>query len=150
MLSVGRLRVLREVAYRGSLSGAAAALSYTQSAVSQQIAALEAETGMTLLERHPRGVSLTAAGQTLVAHADSILAQLEAAEAAAELARMGITARQVRHGYDLATWDVLRAAVADGQDIRIGLEDTTVLPDGSPASGNADLVAAAARLAAET
>ena len=82
MLSVSRLRVLREVAYRGSFSGAAAALSYTQSAVSQQIAALEAETGMTLLERHARGVRLTAAGQTLVGHADSILAQLEAAEAA--------------------------------------------------------------------
>ncbi len=73
-----------------------------------------------------------------------------AAEAAAELARLGITARQVRHGYDLATWDVLRAAIADGQDIRVGLEDTTVLPDGSPAAGNGDLVAAAARLAAES
>ena len=67
MLNVGRLRVLREVAYRGSISAAAEALSYTQSAVSQQIATLEAETGMPLLERHPRGVSLTAAGQTLVA-----------------------------------------------------------------------------------
>ena len=40
--------------------------------------------------------------------------------------------------------------IADGQDIRIGLEDTTVLPDGSPASGNADLVAAAARLVPES
>ena len=57
MLNAGRLRVLREVAYRGSFSGAAEALSYTQSAVSQQIAALEAETGMTLLERRARGVS---------------------------------------------------------------------------------------------
>lgn len=73
-----------------------------------------------------------------------------AAEAAAELARLGITARQVRHGYDLATWDVLRAAIADGQDIRVGLEDTTVLPDGSPASGNGDLVTAAVRLARES
>jgi DNA-binding transcriptional LysR family regulator len=82
MLSVARLRVLKEVAYRGSLSSAAEALSYTQSAVSQQIAALEAETGMTLLERHPRGVSLTAAGQTLVGHAEGILARLETAEAA--------------------------------------------------------------------
>src|SRR5215471_16649641 len=82
MLNVGRLRVLREVAYRGSLSAAADALSYTQSAVSQQISALEAETGMTLLERHPRGVSLTAAGQTLLGHAEGILARLEAAEAA--------------------------------------------------------------------
>jgi DNA-binding transcriptional LysR family regulator len=82
MLNVGRLRVLKEVAYRGSFSGAAEALSYSQSAVSQQIAALEAEAGMTLLERHPRGVSLTAAGQTLVGHAEGILARLEAAESA--------------------------------------------------------------------
>jgi uncharacterized protein (DUF849 family) len=72
-----------------------------------------------------------------------------AAEAAAELARLGVTARQVHHGYDLATWDVISAAVAMGQDIRVGLEDTQILPDGSPAAGNADLVAAAARLVRE-
>jgi DNA-binding transcriptional LysR family regulator len=82
MLNVGRLRILREVAHRGSFSGAADALSYTQSAVSQQIGALEAETGMALVERHPRGVSLTAAGQTLVGHAEGVLARLDAAEAA--------------------------------------------------------------------
>jgi DNA-binding transcriptional LysR family regulator len=82
MLNAARLGVLREVAYRGSISAAAEALSYTQSAVSQQIAALEAEAGMTLLERHARGVSLTAAGQTLVGHAEGILARLEAAESA--------------------------------------------------------------------
>jgi DNA-binding transcriptional LysR family regulator len=81
MLNVARLKVLKEVAYRGSFSAAAVALSYTQSAISQQIAALETETGMTLLERHPRGVSLTAAGQTLVGHAEGILARLDAAEA---------------------------------------------------------------------
>ncbi len=82
MLNVNRLRILREVAHRGSFSAAADALSYTQSAVSQQIGALEAETGMTLLERRPRGVSLTAAGQTLIGHAESVLADLDAAEAA--------------------------------------------------------------------
>jgi DNA-binding transcriptional LysR family regulator len=82
MLNVARLRVLKEVAYRGSFSAAAESLSYTQSAVSQQIAALEAETGLALLERHPRGVTLTAAGQTLVAHAEGIIARLEAAEEA--------------------------------------------------------------------
>jgi DNA-binding transcriptional LysR family regulator len=82
MLNVARLRVLKEVAYRGSFSGAAEALSYTQSAISQQIAALESEAGMALLERHPRGVSLTAAGQTLLGHAEGILARLEAADAA--------------------------------------------------------------------
>jgi uncharacterized protein (DUF849 family) len=73
-----------------------------------------------------------------------------AAEAASELARLGVTARQVHHGYDLATWHVMRAAVAMGQDIRVGLEDTTVLPDGSAAKGNADLVAAAVRLVRES
>lgn len=85
MLNVGRLRVLKEVAYEGSISGAAESLAYSQSAVSQQIATLEQEAGMTLLERHPRGVSLTAAGQTLVGHADGILARLEAAESALSL-----------------------------------------------------------------
>jgi uncharacterized protein (DUF849 family) len=73
-------------------------------------------------------------------------AMATAAEIAAELARLGITARQVRHGYDLATWDVLRASLADGQDIRVGLEDTGVRPDGTTTTGNGDLVAAAARL----
>jgi uncharacterized protein (DUF849 family) len=73
-----------------------------------------------------------------------------AAGAASELARLGVTARQVHHGYDLATWDVMRAAAAMGQDIRVGLEDTAVLPDGSVAEGNADLVAAAVRLVRES
>ncbi|MFI5003899.1 MAG: LysR family transcriptional regulator [Solirubrobacterales bacterium] len=95
MLNVSRLRVLREVAQRGSFSAAADALSYTQSAVSQQIAALEAETGMTLLERGPRGVRLTGAGRTLVEHAEGILARLEAAEE--ELAALaGLRGGQLR------------------------------------------------------
>src|SRR4051794_10626388 len=81
MLSVQRLMVLREVASRGSFSGAADALSYSQSAVSQAIATLEAEMGATLIERDRRGVRPTAAGAALVAHADGIFARLEAAEA---------------------------------------------------------------------
>ncbi len=87
MLNVARLKVLKEVAYRGSFSAAAEELSYTQSAISQQIASLEVEAGMALLERRPRGVSLTAAGQMLIGHAEGILARLEAAEASlAEIA----------------------------------------------------------------
>jgi DNA-binding transcriptional LysR family regulator len=81
MLNVARLRVLVEVAKRGSFSAAAEELSYTQSAVSQQIATLEAEVGLTLLERHARGVRLTAAGAALHEHAEGVLARLEAAEA---------------------------------------------------------------------
>jgi DNA-binding transcriptional LysR family regulator len=80
MLNVARLRVLSEVARCGSFSGAADALSYTQSAISQQIAALESETGMTLLDRLPRGVQLTGAGRTLVEHTEGILARVRAAE----------------------------------------------------------------------
>jgi DNA-binding transcriptional LysR family regulator len=84
MLNVGRLRVLKEVAARGSFSAAAEALAYTQSAVSQQVAALERETGMRLVERGARGVHLTEAGRTLVRHADVILARLADAEAELE------------------------------------------------------------------
>src|SRR3954468_11761802 len=80
MLDVRRLRVLREVAARGSFSAAAESLSYTQSAVSQQIAALKRECAAKLLERGPRGVLLTDAGRALVQHADAILARIDDAE----------------------------------------------------------------------
>jgi DNA-binding transcriptional LysR family regulator len=80
MLDVRRLRVLKEVAERGSFSAAAEALSYTQSAVSQQIAALEREAGTTLLQRGAGGIRLTDAGRALTAHADAVLARLADAE----------------------------------------------------------------------
>lgn len=81
MLDVKRLRVLREVATCGSFSAAADALAYTQSAVSQQIAALEREAGTVLVDRNARGVRLTEAGRALVRHADVILSRLADAEA---------------------------------------------------------------------
>jgi DNA-binding transcriptional LysR family regulator len=84
MLDVRRLRVLREVAAKGSFSAAADSLAYTQSAVSQQIAALEREAGTRLVERSARGVRLTDAGRTLVRHAEVILARLADAEAELE------------------------------------------------------------------
>ncbi|HWF24660.1 MAG TPA: LysR family transcriptional regulator [Solirubrobacteraceae bacterium] len=80
MLNLGRLRVLCEVIERGSFSGAADALSYTQSAVSQAIARLEAEVGTTLVVRDRRGVRPTAAGLTLIEQAEAIFSQVEAAE----------------------------------------------------------------------
>jgi DNA-binding transcriptional LysR family regulator len=80
MLSLARLKVLAEVVSRGSFSGAADALSYTQSAVSQAIARLEAETGATLVVRDRRGVRPTAAGATLLEHAHAIFAHVQAAE----------------------------------------------------------------------
>src|SRR5438445_596781 len=84
MLDVKRMRVLREVAAQGSFSAAAAALAYTQSAVSQQIAALEREAGTELVHRSARGVRLTEAGDALVCHAEVIFARIAAAEAELE------------------------------------------------------------------
>ena len=84
MLNVGRLRVLKEVAIHGSLTGAAEALSFSQPAISNQIAKLEQETGTRLIERGPRGVRLTGAGELLVRHAESVLSRLEQAEAELE------------------------------------------------------------------
>jgi uncharacterized protein (DUF849 family) len=59
----------------------------------------------------------------------------------------GVRLQQVHHGDGIASWAVNRRALARGHGIRTGLEDTTVLPDGRPAAGNGELVAAAARLA---
>jgi DNA-binding transcriptional LysR family regulator len=85
------LKVLREVALRGSFSAAAEALSYSQPAVSQQIARLEAQAGVKLLDRQPKGIKLTPAGEALVRHTERILAQLAAAQA--ELTEIASSAR---------------------------------------------------------
>jgi DNA-binding transcriptional LysR family regulator len=80
MLDVRRMAVLREVAERGSFSAAADALHLTQSAVSQQITALERESGHQLVVRGRNGVRLTEPGQVVVEHAVAILDRLRAAE----------------------------------------------------------------------
>jgi DNA-binding transcriptional LysR family regulator len=80
MLNPQRLVVFRELAQRGSFTAAADALSYTQSAVSQQISALERETGATLIERDRKGARLTQAGEILLGHADAILGRIAQAE----------------------------------------------------------------------
>lgn len=74
------MKVLREVAARGSFSAAAESLSFTQSAISQQVAALERETGTKLVERGPRGIRLTQAGEVVVKHADAVMSRLSCAE----------------------------------------------------------------------
>ncbi|HEX6020865.1 MAG TPA: LysR family transcriptional regulator [Solirubrobacter sp.] len=81
MLDLKRLRLLRELSARGTIGAVAEALSYSPSAVSQQLAQLEREAGVPLLERVGRNVRLTAAAQTLVTHTDALLARLEEAEA---------------------------------------------------------------------
>ena len=80
MLSVARLKILQQVASSGSFSAAADSLNYTQSAVSQAVAALEREAGAALLERGRGAIRPTAAGAALIEHTDGILARLDAAE----------------------------------------------------------------------
>ncbi|WP_158578587.1 LysR family transcriptional regulator [Spongiactinospora rosea] len=80
MLEIRRLKVLREVALRGSITAAAEALSYTPSAVSQQIAALEREMSAVLVERGPHSIALTEAGHILVEHTEGVLEHLELAD----------------------------------------------------------------------
>jgi DNA-binding transcriptional LysR family regulator len=81
MLDIRRLRMLHEFAARGSIARTADALGYTPSAVSQQLAALEREAGIALLDRTARSAGLTDAGRRLARHAERILAMVEEAEA---------------------------------------------------------------------
>jgi DNA-binding transcriptional LysR family regulator len=79
-LSLTGLRVLREVAARGSFTAAAESLGYTQSAVSRQVAGLESASGMPLFERTARGVHLTNAGDALLQRAGTVLDEVDAAQ----------------------------------------------------------------------
>jgi DNA-binding transcriptional LysR family regulator len=79
MIDPKRLRFLREVAERGTVTAAADALAYTPSAISQQLSVLEEEVGTKLLERQGRNVVLTPAGEVLLSHAPAIFDALERA-----------------------------------------------------------------------
>jgi DNA-binding transcriptional LysR family regulator len=89
MLDVRRLRLLSDLHRLGTIAAVAEARTYTPSAVSQQLAALEREAGVALLERTGRRVAFTAAGQVLVRHAETVLAALEEADAAIAAVRTG-------------------------------------------------------------
>lgn len=90
MLDVRRLYLLRELDRRGTIAAVAEALTFTASAVSQQLSVLEREAGVPLLERSGRRVALTPAGRTLVTHADAVLERLELAVSELAGAREGI------------------------------------------------------------
>jgi molybdate transport repressor ModE-like protein len=110
-LDVGRLRLLREVSARGSIAAAAREVGLTSSAVSQQLAILEREAGTPLLDRSPRGVLLTGAGQALVVRARAILELLEAARS--DLDRLaGELSGHVRIGTVASAAAVLVSAAA--------------------------------------
>jgi DNA-binding transcriptional LysR family regulator len=95
MLDLRRLDVLTRFALRGTIAGAAEELGCSPSAVSQQLAALEREAGLPLIERTAHSASLTDAGHELVEHASAILAAVESAETSMR-ARVGTIAGRVR------------------------------------------------------
>ncbi|AEK44496.1 LysR family transcriptional regulator [Amycolatopsis mediterranei S699] len=96
MLDAHRLAVLAEVAHAGSIAAAAQRLSFTPSAVLQQLAKLERDVGARLLDRHARGVTLTPVGEALLGHAEAIVGELRTAERTVRAARRGAHRRHVR------------------------------------------------------
>ena len=133
MLDVKRLRILREVATHGSFSAAAESLYLSQSAVSQQIATLEREVGMKLLERTREGTRPTDAGRVLVEHADAAIARLEEAER--ELAAIaGLEGGEVRiASFPSASATLLTMAVSDFVELhpKVRLSVTEAEPEES-------------------
>ncbi|MCX4093723.1 LysR family transcriptional regulator [Nocardia sp. alder85J] len=126
-MSIERLRVLRELADRGTVAAVAAALSMTPSAVSQQLKVLAREAGVALLEPDGRRVRLTDAGRALVLRADEVLAAMD--RAAAEMAAYRGSARgQVRvalfpSGASLLLPRVLAELAGSGVDMIASDED---------------------------
>ena len=113
MLDTRRLLVLREVAAHGSVSGAAEALGYTPSAVSQQLAALEREAGRALIERRGRGITLTETARLLLPHAHDVLAALERADATLARTASELTGTVRLASFPTATRALLPPALAD-------------------------------------
>src|SRR3954468_18026363 len=97
MLDVRLLQTFREVAMRGSFSLAAGELGFTQPAVSQHLARLERHLGVKVLERTARGVTLTPAGEALLAETEAVLSSVRQAERAAQSAG-GVVASRLRVG----------------------------------------------------
>ncbi|MFJ4767990.1 LysR family transcriptional regulator [Streptomyces uncialis] len=111
MLDVRRLRLLRELSHRGTIAAVAEALSFTPSAVSQQLSVLEREAGVALLERTGRRVTLTPAGQRLVCRTEDVLERLELAEAELAEARHGPSGPLRIGAFPSATRAILPAAL---------------------------------------
>jgi DNA-binding transcriptional LysR family regulator len=116
MLDLERLRALHAVARYGTVSAAADVLHVTTSAVSQQVAKLERETGQKLLERNGRGVRLTDAAEILVGHADRILSLVEVAKADLEAYRGTAVGELSVAAFPTAVRGLIAAALAQLRD----------------------------------
>ncbi|MEV6983803.1 LysR family transcriptional regulator [Sphaerisporangium sp. NPDC051017] len=113
MLDLHRLKALHAVSVYGSVGAAAEALMVTPSAISQQLAKLERETGSTLLERNGRGVKLTDAAGLLAEHAERILALVETAEADFEALRGTVVGRLLIAAFPTAARGVMPHALGE-------------------------------------
>jgi DNA-binding transcriptional LysR family regulator len=112
MLDLRRLRVFHAVATRRSFSAAALALSYTQSTVSEAVAGLEAELGVSLLDRSSRPIRPTPAGEVVLGHAETLLGQVVAIEEDLAALAAGDAGRLRLGGFFTAWSTFLPAAVA--------------------------------------
>lgn len=113
MLNLERLRVLQAVARHGSVTAAAAELHVTTSAVSQQLARLERESGTTLVERSGRGIRLTDSARLLAGHASAILARAEEAQADVDAQAGAVAGRLVLACLPTATRGLAAPALRD-------------------------------------
>ncbi|MFJ4341696.1 LysR substrate-binding domain-containing protein [Streptomyces sp. NPDC088915] len=132
MLDVRRMQVLRAVVASGSVTGAAAHLGYTPSAVSQQIAVLEKEAGIALLERFGRGVRPTAAGRLLTEHAAAIGRRVAEAETALADLRAGRTGRISVRYFATAGADLVAPALARFRAEHPGVRVDLRIAEGAP------------------
>ncbi|MBO0805889.1 MAG: LysR family transcriptional regulator [Nocardiopsaceae bacterium] len=127
MFEVHRLRLLRELAARGTIAATAKACSLTPSAVSQQLSVLQREAGTPLLVRDGRHLILTEAGRVLVEHAEQVLAGLEAAKAALEALSDSVSGVVRIAAFPTAASSLVPAAIAAAQaahpDLTVSLED---------------------------
>jgi DNA-binding transcriptional LysR family regulator len=142
VLDVRRMRVLREVANRGTIAAAARALDYTPSAVSQQLAALEREAGVALLDRHGGRVALTEAGRLLAERTEGILAQLESAAAELAAARADVAGRVHLGAFPSAERALVASALARlrARHPQLAVRTTELEPEAAlPALRNGDV-----------
>ena len=145
MLELRRLRLLRELSQRGTIAAVADALQFTPSAVSQQLAMLEREAGVRLLERAGRGVRLTDAARVLVDHADALLERAALAEADLAAAAGAVAGRGRIAGFESVSLHLalpaMEALARDAPQLRCELieaEPEQALP--ALALGDVDLV----------
>src|SRR5215216_912092 len=134
MLELRRLRLLRELHERGTVAAVAEALQFTPSAVSQQLAMLEREAGVRLLERAGRGVRLTDAALVLVEHAEALLERAALAEADLAAAAGTVAGRARIAGFQSVALRLAMPAMAALAEA----EPETALP--ALAIGDVDLV----------